>query len=62
MQLQETWRIFSAARLVLAKKTHLLRKVSAQDAKTYSTFLAQILQAGCWNQNVLVKAYLTHLP
>lgn len=61
-QLQETWRIFGAAGLVSAKKTHLPRRVGAQDAETHGTSLAQISQAGRWNQSVLVKAYLTHLP
>jgi Centromere DNA-binding protein complex CBF3 subunit, domain 2/Transcriptional activator of glycolytic enzymes len=61
-QLQDTWRIFGTAGLVSAKKTHLPRRVGAQDAETHGTSLAQISQAGRWNQSVLVKAYLTHLP
>ena len=61
-QLQETWRIFGAAGLVSAKKTHLPRRVGAQDAETHGTSLAQISQAGRWNQSVLCQAYLTHLP
>ncbi|KAF6527928.1 hypothetical protein HZS61_008390 [Fusarium oxysporum f. sp. conglutinans] len=61
-QLQETWRIFGAAGLVASKKTHLPRRVGAQDAETYGTSLAQISQAGRWNQSVLCQAYLTHLP
>ena len=61
-QLQETWRIFGAAGLVAAKKTHLPRRVGAQDAETHGTSLAQISQAGRWNQSVLCQAYLTHLP
>lgn len=41
---------------------HLLRRVGAQDVETHGTSLAQILQAGRWNQSVLCQAYLTHLP
>jgi hypothetical protein len=62
VQLQETWRIFGAAGLASSKKTHLPRRVGAQDAETHGTSLAQISQAGRWNQSVLCKAYLTHLP
>jgi hypothetical protein len=62
VQLQETWRVFGAAGLVSSKKTHLPRRVGAQDAETHGTSLAQISQAGRWNQSVLCKAYLTHLP
>jgi hypothetical protein len=61
-QLQETWRIFGAAGLVSSKKTHLPRRVGAQDAETHGSSLAQISQAGRWNQSVLCQAYLTHLP
>ncbi|KAH7472031.1 hypothetical protein FOMA001_g13641 [Fusarium oxysporum f. sp. matthiolae] len=61
-QLQETWRIFGAAGLMASKKTHLPRRVGAQDAETHGTSLAQISQAGRWNQSVLCQAYLTHLP
>jgi hypothetical protein len=61
-QLQETWRIFGAAGLVAVKKTHLPRRVGAQDAETHGSSLAQISQAGRWNQSVLCQAYLTHLP
>lgn len=61
-QLQETWRIFGAVGLSTAKKTHLPRRFGAPDAETYGTSLAQISQAGCWNQRVLCQAYLTHLP
>ena len=61
-QLQETWRIFGAAGLVSSKKTHLPRRVDAQDAETHGSSLAQISQAGRWNQSVLCQAYLTHLP
>ncbi|XP_044722252.1 centromere DNA-binding protein complex CBF3 subunit [Hirsutella rhossiliensis] len=61
-QLQETWRIFGAAGLIASKKTHLPRRVGAQDAETHGTSLAQISQAGRWNQSVLCQAYLTHLP
>lgn len=61
-QLQETWRVFGAAGVVSAKKTHLPRRVGAQNAETYGTSLAQISQAGRWNQSVLCQAYLTHLP
>ncbi|RKK12793.1 hypothetical protein BFJ65_g12053 [Fusarium oxysporum f. sp. cepae] len=61
MQLQETWRIFGAAGLMASKKTHLLRRVGAQDAETYGISLAQISQAGRWNQSVLCQAYLMHL-
>ena len=61
-QLQETWRIFGAAGLVSLKKTHLPRRVGAQDAETHGSSLAQISQAGRWNQSVLCQAYLTHLP
>uniref|UniRef100_A0A0D2YEW4 High-osmolarity-induced transcription protein 1 n=1 Tax=Fusarium oxysporum (strain Fo5176) TaxID=660025 RepID=A0A0D2YEW4_FUSOF len=43
-------------------KTHLPRRVGAQDAETHGTSLAQISQAGRWNQSVLCQAYLTHLP
>jgi hypothetical protein len=52
-QLQETWRVFGAAGLVASKKTHLPRRVGAQDAETHGTSLAQISQAGRWNQSVL---------
>jgi hypothetical protein len=45
-----------------AKKTHLPRRIGAQNAETYGSSLAQISQAGRWNSSVLVKAYLTHLP
>jgi hypothetical protein len=62
VQLQETWRVFGAAGLVSSKKTHLPRRVGAQDAETHGTSLVQISQAGRWNQSVLCKAYLTHLP
>jgi hypothetical protein len=62
VQLQETWRIFGAAGITAAKKRHLPRRTGAQDAETHGSSLAQISQAGCWNQSVLVKAYLTHLP
>jgi len=61
-QLQETWRVFGAAGVVSSKKTHLPRRVGAQSAETYGTSLAQISQAGRWNQSVLCQAYLTHLP
>ncbi|KAJ9419092.1 hypothetical protein QL093DRAFT_2353957 [Fusarium oxysporum] len=61
-QLQETWRIFGAAGLMASKKTHLPRRVGAQDAETHGTSLAQISQAGRWNQSVLCQAYLTRLP
>ncbi|KAK7582888.1 hypothetical protein V3481_012184 [Fusarium oxysporum f. sp. vasinfectum] len=61
-QLQETWRIFGAAGLMASKKTHLPRRVGAQDAETHGTSLAQISQAVRWNQSVLCQAYLTHLP
>src|SRR4051812_46919256 len=53
---------FGAAGLVSSKKTHLPRRVGAQDAETHGTSLAQISQAGRWNQSILCKAYLTHLP
>jgi hypothetical protein len=36
--------------------------VGAQNAETHGTSLAQISQAGRWNQSVLCQAYLTHLP
>jgi hypothetical protein len=62
VQLQETWRVFGAAGLVSSKEMHLPRRVGAQDAETHGTSLAQISQAGRWNQSVLCKAYLTHLP
>lgn len=61
-QLQDTWRVFGAVGLATAKKTHLPRRVGAQDAETHGTSLAQISQAGRWNQSVLCQAYLTHLP
>ena len=61
-QLQETWRVFGAAGVASSGKTHLPRRVGAQDAETHGSSLAQISQAGRWNQSVLVKAYLTHLP
>jgi hypothetical protein len=61
-QLTETWRIFGAAGLVSKKKTHLPRRVGAQNAETYGSSLAQISQVGRWNQSVLCQAYLTHLP
>jgi hypothetical protein len=61
-QLQDTWRIFGAAGVISSTKTHLPRRVGAQDAETHGTSLAQISQAGRWNQSVLCKAYLTHLP
>ena len=61
-QLQETWRVFGAAGLIASKKTHLPRQVGAQDAETHGTSLAQISQAGRWNQSVLCQAYLMHLP
>ena len=61
-QLQDTWRVFGAVGLATAKKTHLPRRVGAQDAETHGTSLAQISQAGRWNQSVLYQAYLTHLP
>jgi hypothetical protein len=61
-QLTETWRVFGAAGLISKKKTHLPRRVGAQNAETYGTSLAQISQAGRWNQSVLCQAYLTHLP
>jgi hypothetical protein len=61
-QLQETWRIFGAAGLVSSKKTHLPRGAGAQAAETHGTSLAQISQAGRWNQSILCQAYLTHLP
>jgi Centromere DNA-binding protein complex CBF3 subunit, domain 2/Transcriptional activator of glycolytic enzymes len=61
-QLQETWRVFGAAGLVSSKKTHLPRRIGAQDAETHGSTLAQISQAGRWNQSVLCQAYLTHLP
>ncbi|KAL9561188.1 hypothetical protein ACKAV7_014543 [Fusarium commune] len=61
-QLQETWRIFGATGLIASKKMHLPRRVGAQDAETYGTSLAQISQAGRWNQSVLCQAYLMHLP
>jgi hypothetical protein len=61
-QLQETWRVFGAAGVIAGKKTHLPRKVGAQDAETHGSSLAQISQAGRWNQSVLCQAYLTHLP
>ena len=62
IQLQDTWRIFGVVGLSTAKKTHLPRRVGAQDAETYSASLAQISQASRWNQNVLYQAYLTYLP
>jgi hypothetical protein len=61
-QLQETWRVFGAAGLVSSKKTHLPRRVGAQDTETHGSSLAQISQAGRWNQSMLCQAYLTHLP
>lgn len=61
-QLQETWRVFGAVGLATSKKTHLPRRAGAQAAETYGTSLAQISQAGRWNQSVLCQAYLTHLP
>jgi hypothetical protein len=61
-QLQETWRVFGAVGLTASKKTHLPRRAGAQAAETYGTSLAQISQAGRWNQSVLCQAYLTHLP
>ncbi|KNB16618.1 hypothetical protein FOXG_14439 [Fusarium oxysporum f. sp. lycopersici 4287] len=45
-----------------SKKMHLPCRVGAQDAETHGTSLAQISQAGRWNQSVLCQAYLTHLP
>ncbi|KNB16793.1 hypothetical protein FOXG_14852 [Fusarium oxysporum f. sp. lycopersici 4287] len=39
-----------------------LLRDGAQDAETHGTSLAQISQAGRWNQSVLCQAYLTHLP
>jgi hypothetical protein len=45
-QLQETWRVFGAAGVVSSKKTHLPRRVGAQDAETHGSSLAQISQAG----------------
>jgi hypothetical protein len=61
-QLQETWRVFGAVGLTASKKAHLPRRAGAQAAETYGTSLAQISQAGRWNQSVLCQAYLTHLP
>jgi hypothetical protein len=61
-QLQETWKIFGAVGLTTAKKTHLPRCAGAQSAEIHGTSLAQITQAGRWNQSVLCQAYLTHLP
>ena len=46
----------------MLKKTHLPRRVGAQDAETHGSSLAQISQAGRWNQSVLCQAYLIHLP
>ena len=62
VQLQETWTAFGAAGVVSDKKTHLMRRVGAQDAEIHGTSLAQISQAGRWNQSVLCRAYLTHFP
>lgn len=56
------WRVFGVIGLVTVKKTHLLRRVGAQNAETYGILLAQILQAGRWNQSVLCQAYFTYLP
>lgn len=61
-QLQDTWRIFGAANITLPKKIHLPRSAGAQYAEIRGTSLAQISQAGRWNQSVLCQAYLTHLP
>lgn len=61
-QLQDTWRIFGEIGLTAAKKTHLPRSSGAQHAEIHGTSLAQISQAGRWNQSVLCQAYLTHLP
>src|SRR3569833_888053 len=61
-QLQETWKVFEAVGIITAKKTHLPRRVEARNAETYGTSVAQISQAGRWNQSVLCQAYLTHLP
>jgi hypothetical protein len=61
-QLQETWRVFGAAGVTLATKTHLPRAQGAKDAEIHGTSLGQISQAGRWNQSILCQAYLTHLP
>jgi len=61
-QLQDTWRVFGAVGLSTAKKIHLPQRIGTRDAKTHGTSLAQISQAGRWNQSVLCQAYLAHLP
>jgi hypothetical protein len=61
-QLQETWRVFGAAGVVSATKTHLPRAQGAKEAEIRGTSLGQISQAGRWNQSILCQAYLTHLP
>ncbi|EAQ84117.1 hypothetical protein CHGG_10521 [Chaetomium globosum CBS 148.51] len=61
-QLQETWRIFGAAGITAAKKTHLPRRTGAQDANTHGSSLAQISQAGRWNQSVLTPSSQGRLP
>ncbi|KAK3906347.1 hypothetical protein C8A05DRAFT_29789 [Staphylotrichum tortipilum] len=61
-QLQDTWRVFGTVGLTTAKKIHLPQRAGAQEAETYGTSLAQISQAGRWNQSVLCQAYLKHLP
>ena len=61
-QLQETWRVFGAAGIVSATKTHLPRAQGAKEAEIRGTSLGQISQAGRWNQSILCQAYLTHLP
>ncbi len=61
-QLQETWRVFGAAGIISATKTHLPRAQGAKEAEVRGTSLGQISQAGRWNQSILCQAYLTHLP
>jgi Centromere DNA-binding protein complex CBF3 subunit, domain 2/Transcriptional activator of glycolytic enzymes len=61
-QLQETWRVFGAAGIISATKTHLPRAQGAKEAEIRGTSLGQISQAGRWNQSILCQAYLTHLP
>jgi len=61
-QLDETWAAFQEAGIVSRMKTHAPRAQGAQMAETLGTSFDQISKAGRWNNTMLCKAYLTHLP
>ena len=60
-QFKQNKKIFQGVEIHLKKKTYNIYKQSVQYTKLSSIKETQIKQAGCWNINAMIGAYLSYL-